>query len=837
MSATALKDFKEYELIPSLWNYVGRAFPELGFELKGNRWISKLHIDGSPSHSADQTYIGKTMPHRIADNNGTTLDVFEYVQRRDNCSFMEAMERLASVCGLTIPNTDTEEYRAYKEKQDRWERDLKEFCSALWSDEALPVRELLYSRGWNDEEIRKAKLGYINEQIKKSLNSSDYQAKELGTTHRLVIPVVSGTSIRGFKFRATQETTGSKYLNTFGLNKRGGFFNMSVTNTDAVIVEGELDALHASVKGATNVVATIGGAVSEEQVKDAMRRGVKTFTLLFDNDKAGQDFTAKSIDTINACGAVAFVATLPEGKDTDDYLKQHTIEEWKQQVHKAIASYEWKLYNIIDKYTEIALQSEAEDLVSRVRIQFYDEVEALFNSRHTRAEDRQRLYSTLDLMIQEETLNPQLAHIKDFRTYIEDCYYRKQKKHRADAIRTASTEIADLLAQNKYDEALSVMRLTSQEQTAKEKETGFAEVFAPRTPEEYMSLLSEVKEGIPTGFEFRTADGKHTTELTLNAGLTFICAYRGHGKTSFLNNIALNETERNIEQGNNKSVLYFSYEVDKRMLVADMLNTYVNDKYISKNPFETVLSSFKTGDKMFAKHREDRADWQAGYRNFIDKRDKFFKEYLQSGALVVVDENYRVGELLEAIKYYIKSREVSLVCIDYAQLIYSEDFSRARTEEIKQVVNQIKDYANKQGIPFVLAAQFNREVESPVSVDTKSIGEGGDFERIADTVIGLFNLKELHYITKNGSDSKENNEAKKLLTSLGVATYGTGEGLQPIEGKLFARLLKRRYGYFPIDTVFDWEGRTKKITPNRPERLEVRADEATQKPVQGAIPF
>jgi hypothetical protein len=192
---------------------------------------------------------------------------------------------------------------------------------------------------------------------------------------------------------------------------------------------------------------------------------------------------------------------------------------------------------------------------------------------------------------------------------------------------------------------------------------------------------------------------------------------------------------------------------------------------------------------------------------------------------------------LEAIKYYIKSREVSLVCIDYAQLIYSEDFSRARTEEIKQVVNQIKDYANKQGIPFVLAAQFNREVESPVSVDTKSIGEGGDFERIADTVIGLFNLKELHYITKNGSDSKENNEAKKLLTSLGVATYGTGEGLQPIEGKLFARLLKRRYGYFPIDTVFDWEGRTKKITPNRPERLEVRADEATQKPVQGAIPF
>lgn len=835
--STALKDFKEYELIPSLWGYVGKAFPEMGFELKGSRWISKLHIDGSPSHSPDQTYIGKAMPHRIADNNGTTLDVFEYVMRRDNCSFMEAMEKLASVCGLTVPNTDTEEYRAYKEKQDRRERDLREFCSALWSDEALPVREMLYSRGWNDEEIRKAQLGYINEQTKKSLNSSDYQAKELGTTHRLVIPVVSGTSIRGFKFRATQETTGAKYLNTFGLNKRGGFFNMSVVNTDAVVVEGELDALHASVKGATNVVATIGGAVSEEQVKDAMRRGVKTFTLLFDNDKAGQEFTAKSIDIINSCGAVAFVATLPEGKDTDDYLKQHTIEEWKQQVHKAVASYEWKLYAIIDKYTDIALQSEAEDLVSRVRQQFYDEVEALFNSRHTRAEDRQRLYSTLDLMIQEGTLNPQLAHIRDFRTYIDDCYNRKQKKYRADAIRTASKEVTDLIAQGKYDEALSVMRQTSQEQTAKDKENEFAELFAPRTPEAYMSLLSEIKEGIPTGITFRTPDWNHITEFTLNAGLTFICAYRGHGKTTFLNNIALNEAYRNIQLGNGKSVLYFSYEVEEKMLIADLLNTYVNDSEISRNPFETVRSSFKTGDKMFSRMRRDKVDWKTGYLNFLNKRDEFLKDYLQSGALQIVGESYKVEKLLEAIKYYIKSREVSLVCIDYAQLIYSEDYSRARTEEIKQVVNQIKDYANKQGIPFVLAAQFNREVESPVSVDTKCIGEGGDFERIADTVIGLFNLKELHYIKGSGGEN-EMKEAKKLLTKLGVTQYQQGDSLQPIEGKLFCRLLKRRYGYFPIDIVLDWNGKTKRITLNDAERLLPQTDEATQQePIQGAIPL
>jgi hypothetical protein len=99
-------------------------------------------------------------------------------------------------------------------------------------------------------------------------------------------------------------------------------------------------------------------------------------------------------------------------------------------------------------------------------------------------------------------------------------------------------------------------------------------------------------------------------------------------------------------------------------------------------------------------------------------------------------------------------------------------------------VNDIKDFANREGIPFVLAAQFNREVDSPISVDTKNIGEGGDFERIADTCIGLFNLKELHPLPKNKDEEKA---AKRLLSDLGAATYAQGDELKPIQGKLFVK--------------------------------------------------
>ncbi|MCD8295361.1 MAG: hypothetical protein LUE27_08995, partial [Clostridia bacterium] len=60
---------------------------------------------------------------------------------------------------------------------------------------------------------------------------------------------------------------------------------------------------------------------------------------------------------------------------------------------------------------------------------------------------------------------------------------------------------------------------------------------------------------------------------------------------------------------------------------------------------------------------------------------------------------------------------------------------------------------------------------------------------------------------------------KSLLSDLGAWGPGEFPAISPIEGKIFARLMKRRYGYFPIDTIFKWEGRTKYIEPNDPESL------------------
>ena len=822
--------FKD-ELYTALFPRIAEAFPVMDFRKTkgGNRWESNHHLDGNKDSQGDiVTYVYENTKFCAKDHARNTKGLIDLYMELNNVDFFTALRALAELCNLTdrLPN-NSEEWEEYRLRQENRNNAKRIFAEALQDDseEAKRVRSYLYSRKWTDEEIKKAGLGLITTAIRKSLPDGDsYKgvAKKngkvvggVGTTHLLAIPFEEGSNIVGFKFReVVEQTTGTKYLNSYGLPKGVCLFGIGTDAKDVVLVEGELDALHAQVKGFKNIVATAGNGATETQLKGAIRKGVTKFTLLFDNDERGKSFIIPTINAIQKTGASIFVASIPDGyKDVDDYLADHTIEEFSELIKWAEPYSHYIVESIEEKYAKIEETRGADGLTLKDREDFYNDIERLINSPYIKPVEREDVYTLLKDY--EERLNFKVA---DFRVWADKAYLRQQEASRAEAANKASTEMQKALQEGRVDEALKLMRETSSTLSAQEKAVEYAKVFAPLTPQEYATFLSEIPEGIPTGFKFE--QDRQVERLTLNSGLTFICGYRGHGKTSFLNNIALNEARRNLSLGNGESVLYFSYEVDKRRLIIDLLNTFVNDADISRHPSDTILSFFKgQGGRYFKKGLT--ADGKDHYANFLLQKDKFLRDYLHSGALTIVEENYKVEELLDAIKYYLSTRKASIVCIDYAQLIYSKDYSRQRTEEIKKVVNDIKDFANKEGIPFVIAAQFNREIDSPISVDTKNIGEGGDFERIADTCIGLFNLKELHPLPKSSDEEKE---AKKLLEKLGVADYTENntrlkKSLAPIQGKLFVRLMKRRYGYYPLDTILEWEGRTKYIKPNDEEAL------------------
>lgn len=827
-----INEWKEYTLYPSLFEHIAEAFPEMSFRRSGNKWISPCYLNGAKSDRKDKTFIGGAKKHLIKENGGPGMSLIDFEMQRSGCDFITALGKLASVCGLEVPKTDSEEYLQYKEEQDNRAKAKEAFVAALWSGtpEANAVLDYMRGRTWTDKEIEDAEIGYADEKIINSLKGNEpYKVKldwgGIGTTHRLVIPFFNGSRIMGFKFRdINQKNIKYRYLNNKGLRKTAGLFGIPVGVSDVTIVEGELDALHAQVRGLSNVVATTGNAVAEEQIKEAMQRGVKRFTLLFDNDEAGREYTSSSSRIIENQGGTVYIARLPENcKDVDEFLKEHSGEELQQILSAACPVCLWRVENI---YNKIGTQAnEQGGITIKMREDLLRDVYAVLNDPSTPAHNRELIFNYC------EQVNDQLfISREEFRALANQEYSRKNALRRQQETKAAALQIADYLKDGKedVDKALELMAATAKEQAGKAKAVDFAKAFAPVPYSSFDKFLAETPEGLPTGFSFMRSD-LELQKFTLNSGLTFVCGYRGHGKTSFLNCLALNETRRNIEANTGKSVLYFSYEVDKRKLLLDLLCAYI-EKPISLSAFNTMSHYFKnTGEERYrffsGKHfgREFVPGTKTTQRQFVDEKVESFKrDYIGSGSLVVVEENYKAEELLQAIKYYISVHPVSLVCVDYAQLLYSENSHRQRTEEVKAIVNDIKDFANKVGIPFVMAAQFNRAVTSPATVDTTNIGEAGDFERIADSCIGLFNLKELKPLPKA---KDEQIETIRILEELGVK-WDPGEyPKNRIKDKIFVRLLKARYGYYPLDMVVDWEGSTKCIKPNHPEDLKTQTQD------------
>ena len=149
----------------------------------------------------------------------------------------------------------------------------------------------------------------------------------------------------------------------------GGFFNLSGVkgDKDVVIVEGELDSLSATARGVENVVATGGSSISSDQVKDAIRRGAKSFTLCFDTEPGKEEETNKritsAIEVILGEGVNrVYIVTLPDlggdKTDPDRLIKESGVDAFMEALRGALPYYEYKLQETLNKYGKIEEERE-----------------------------------------------------------------------------------------------------------------------------------------------------------------------------------------------------------------------------------------------------------------------------------------------------------------------------------------------------------------------------------------------------------------------------------------------------------------------------------------------
>ncbi|WP_042341160.1 DNA primase [Calothrix sp. PCC 7507] len=177
---------------------------------------------------------------------------------------------------------------------------------------------------------------------------------------RLMIPIrdVQGRVIAFGGRTLTDEQP--KYLNspeTELFSKGKTLFALDQAKTgiaqldQAVVVEGYFDAIALHAAGINNAVASLGTALSLEQVRLILRyTESKQLVLNFDADQAGTNATEKAIGEI---GELAYsgevqlkILNIPDGKDADEYLHTHTTEDYQQLLTNAPLWLNWQIQQI-----------------------------------------------------------------------------------------------------------------------------------------------------------------------------------------------------------------------------------------------------------------------------------------------------------------------------------------------------------------------------------------------------------------------------------------------------------------------------------------------------------
>ncbi|MBW4671960.1 MAG: DNA primase [Cyanomargarita calcarea GSE-NOS-MK-12-04C] len=151
-----------------------------------------------------------------------------------------------------------------------------------------------------------------------------------------------------------------KYLNspeTELFNKGKTLFALDKAKTgisqqdQAVVVEGYFDAIALHAVGINNAIASLGTALSLDQVKLILRYSEsKQLVLNFDADKAGTNAAERAIGEIAQLaytGEVQLkILNIPSGKDADEYLHSHTPEDYRQLLVKAPLWLDWQIQQI-----------------------------------------------------------------------------------------------------------------------------------------------------------------------------------------------------------------------------------------------------------------------------------------------------------------------------------------------------------------------------------------------------------------------------------------------------------------------------------------------------------
>lgn len=345
--------------------------------------LCPFHQEKTPSFYVDRE---KGLWHCYGCQKGG--DIFSFVMETGNLAFNEAVEVLARRAGVQLERSPEAAKQA--SERDRMYRALEAAAVFFREQLAHPVRgkaarEYTERRGVDAPTAERFRLGCAPnawDELLRGLGNKGFppallekaglaQLRQAGDghfdlfRHRLMFPIVDlQDRVVGFGGRALDGSE-PKYLNSretpvFAKGRTLYALNWARDEIrkqdEIVVVEGNMDVLTAHQFGITNAVASLGTALTAEQVL-TMKRLAARAVIVYDADAAGQAAMERAMALFEEADLPVRVAVLPAG-DPDEFLRKQGAEAFRRLVERALPVFEYQMATAAARHDTAAVEGK-----------------------------------------------------------------------------------------------------------------------------------------------------------------------------------------------------------------------------------------------------------------------------------------------------------------------------------------------------------------------------------------------------------------------------------------------------------------------------------------------
>ena len=311
---------------------------------------------------------------------GTGGNVFTFVQKIENISFLEAVCKVAELIHYPL-HMDTSQFQPKVDQNqplyDCVQSYIRFLTYELQSENGESVKRYLSQRKINEDIIKRFEIGYAPESSRsvKYLKAKGFNEQILTDTglirthdldtyavfdNRLMIPIhdENGNPVGFTARRLNEDKDVAKYINTSETkiyHKGHLIFNyhrakeFAKKNKRCILVEGAMDVIAFEKADIHESIACLGTACTKEQITLLKRLNVP-LVVCYDGDKAGKAATYKFGKLAVDYGLNFSIVKNTTGKDPDEIFNELGKDELYLSVHKTVSFVEFLFDNLPNQY-------------------------------------------------------------------------------------------------------------------------------------------------------------------------------------------------------------------------------------------------------------------------------------------------------------------------------------------------------------------------------------------------------------------------------------------------------------------------------------------------------